>query len=222
MKQLVSAVQARARCGALFIFHSPHHANRAAGSYQWEATVDATLVLRRRFAAAPKPSESPDDDAESTTEDGRRVLMGTTRWGGQMKMSLSFASGQYQIGTSGAPLIDRVRWFLQDTPAGPERTSATAMTRALSARTQAVTDAIHLCIERGEARYVGTGRKRYIEPTASLSFYAQERVEANGKSAAPPGESMQEEKDSGELVDEILSLPEITPRYESGKGKKSV
>ncbi len=214
MKALVSAVQSRPQCGALFLFHAPHHAQRAAGSVQWSATVDAPLVLRRRFEAVARPGESPDDDDESSAEDGRRVLAGVTRWGGELRLQMTFSHGRYQVGSGVAPVIDRVRWALNTTEAGPELTSAAAITRVVRARNEAVADAIHTLIGRGEARYVGTGRKRYLEPTSSMSLY----LGTDGERTGSGGEMEREEKEENARP-KNASLPAFTPASEFGKRK---
>jgi AAA domain len=194
IKDLVCAVQAREHCGALLLFHSPHHAARASGSVAWAAVVDATLVLRRPAARVLRPGQSPDDDAdEGTAEDGRRILEGITRWSGEQRTMLSFRDGRYRLGTGEAPLIERVRWFLTNTEPGPGITSAAAIAAKLKVRDASVGEVIHDMIQRGEVRSVGEGRKRYIERAASLSLYAGSDPEAVGSA----GERIREEKESG-------------------------
>jgi hypothetical protein len=172
MKALVSAIQSRPNCGALLIFHAPHHANRAAGSLQWSATVDAMFVLRRRAAKIPKAGESPDDDAETPEgEDGRRILEGISRWDGNQRLQLTYAGGRYALGTGEAPLIDRVRWMLDTTEPGPRLTSRNAIAKAVHARDTAVADVLRTLIDRGEAQYSGNGPAQHVVPTASLRLY---------------------------------------------------
>jgi len=181
IKDLVSAVQARESCGALLLFHTPHHASRASGSVAWAAVVDATLVLRRPAARQLRPGESPDDDADVSAEDGRRILEGITRWGGEQRCTLSYREGRYQLGTGEASVLDRVRWLLSNTEPGPGITSAAAIAVKLKVRDSSVGEVIHDLIRRGEVRSVGEGRMRYVERSASLSLYGGSTPEAIGR-----------------------------------------
>lgn len=215
MKGLLDAVQRRPRCGAVFIFHAPHHAARASGSVQWSAIVDATLVLRRPAARMLRPGESMDDDTDAgTQEDGRRILEGVTRWGGEQKVHLSFREGRYSLGGAEAPLIDRVRWLLRQTEAGPERTSQATIAERLRTRPASVADVVHQLISRGEAKSIGTGRKRYIAPIASLSVYAGSASDTEGSA----GENMREEK---EMKTEPFASRTETQVRQHGKRKES-
>lgn len=192
MKRLVDAVQARPGCGAIFLNHSPHHSPRSSGSVQWQAIADATLVLRRFRASPPRPGESPDDEDETGTgDDGRRILEGVTRWNGPQRDVLSFRDGRYSLGAIEAPLIDRLRWLLRDTEAGPERTSQAAMASRLKVRDVTLAESVRQLIDRGEVRAVGNGRKRYIEPTSSMSLYTGREAGHVGSAA----EAQREEKE---------------------------
>ena len=190
LKPIVHAIQSRSRCGGLFIFHAPHHANRAAGSFQWEANVDAALVLRRRVAAAPKPGTSPDDTDDTTAEDGRRVLMGVTRWGGPLRLDLTYSDGRYSVGAAPAPLVERVRWYLKTTVAGIGKTSASAIATALRVRDASVTEVVRTLLEREEIERVTEGGKSYLKPKASMNLYTGRAPEEAGGS----GEEEREEE----------------------------
>ena len=207
IKALVSAVQARPQCGALFLYHAPHHAQRASGSVQWGAVVDATIVLRRPAARILRAGESADDVTDDDArEDGRRILEGVTRWAGEMRLQLSFRDGRYVIGSSEAPLIDRVRWLLSSREPGTGRTSAAAIAKELRARDASVADVVRTLIDRGELRYTGTGGKRYLEPTSSMSLYTGSGAEASGRA----GERMREEEEStGDSTSSRVQTPMI-------------
>ncbi len=190
IKALVSAVQARDHCGALLLFHAPHHSARASGSVQWAAVVDATLVLRRPAARMLRPGESPDDATnDADGEDGRRILEGVTRWGGELRTQLSYRDGQYAIGTGTAPLIDRVRWALSHTEPGPGRTSAAAIAKALGVRDMSVGEVVRTLIDREEVAYAGEGGKRHLISKTSMSLYTGRGPEAAGGA----GERIREE-----------------------------
>lgn len=215
LKLLVTAVQARERCGALFLFHAPHHSARASGSVQWAAVVDATLVLRRPIARALKPGESPDDaPAEVGSEDGRRILEGVTRWSGEQRTQLSYRAGRYVIGATPSPIIDRVRWVLRNTEPGPGKTSASAIAKALGVRDVAAGDAVRTLIDRGECASVGEGGRRYLIAKGSLAIYAGNGTEAAGGG----GETIREEvgrRARATSSRDHTPVPAIGRRYET-------
>lgn len=195
LKALVTTVQTREHCGALFLFHAPHHSARAAGSVQWAAICDATLVLRRPMARALKPGESPDDAPEEVgSEDGRRILEGVTRWNGEQRTQLSYRDGRYVIGTGAAPLIDRVRWVLTNTEPGAGKTSASAIARVLGVRDVSAGEAVRTLLDRGECAYAGEGGRRYLVAKGSMSLYAGSGREAAGGA----GETVREEVRKGD------------------------
>jgi broad-specificity NMP kinase len=182
MKSLVLAVQARPRCGGLFVFHAPHHAARAAGSVAWEATVDAPLVLRRPAERTPRPGESPDDtESDAGPDDGRRILQGVTRWGGAQRTVLSFRDGLYEIGTAEAPLTDRVRWYLKNTDPGVGRTSAASIAKKLGVRQASVTQIVREMLGRSEIDRVQDGGQSYLKPNVSMALYTTSAPEEGGR-----------------------------------------
>lgn len=126
LRPFVSVIHAT-RCGALFITHSPHHDNRAAGSVQWGAIPDGTLVFRPYRKRRPKGAEGRPDAGEDDDEDdpgngdGRRIVEGVTRATGPLKLRLSYGDGRYREGDEQAPAEDRILWALR---AGSSRGSA--------------------------------------------------------------------------------------------------
>lgn len=170
MRALVDAIQSQPCCGALLLYHTPHHSPRAFGSVQWGAIVDAPLVFDRPRRAV-RPGESPEEDAADQPEDGRRVVSGVTRWAGAQRLVLSYQGGRYGLGSAEVPLIDRVRWYLTNTDPGIGRTSNTAMAAALKVRDQSVTEVVRELDARGEVKRITEGGKSFLRPTASMLMY---------------------------------------------------
>lgn len=210
MKALMDAVQSHPRCGAVFIAHSPHHAPRAAGSVQWAAIADATLILRRPAVRTPRPGESSDDVEEQGAEDGRRILSGVTRWGGEQRQELTFKDGRYLLGSAPLPLSERIRALLMHAAAGPQRTSRAAIARSVGGRNTDVAGALNELIARGEARSVGAGPKSYIEATAAMALYPGSVSEGSGSDTEEKPEEV------GRLISSTSSEVEV-PALTHGK-----
>jgi hypothetical protein len=192
LRSLIDAVRAAASpetpCAGLFIHHAPHHTSRAAGSLQWGAIVDATLVLRRpRRNTDPRAPEADDLD-DDVGDDGARILEGVTRAGGPLKLRLTFSGGRYAQADAPSPLIDRVRTLLVQLDCGPGVSSAAKMRDHLRCRDAALQDVLAELQRRGELRAVGKPRSPgfHYMPTASMSLYphavhpVQEHAERGG------------------------------------------
>ena len=169
-KQIVTAVQELGDCGAILLFHAPHHANRASGSVQWAAIADATLVLRRYMSRRTENPPTEEDSDEPDVDDGRRVLSGISRWAGDQKMNLAFSDGRYVMASS-VPLLDRLRTLLHSEDGGVGRTSQAVLAKRLGVRPLSLAAAVDALVGRGEARRCGSGRSAYVEKTASLALY---------------------------------------------------
>lgn len=98
-----------AGAAGLFLYHTPKHSDGAAGSAQWEAVVDNPLTFRPPRRAGAKPGEpEPDDDAPETRSDGGRILHGTMRSEGELRLRLSYVGNRYVEGDLRPPLRERL------------------------------------------------------------------------------------------------------------------
>lgn len=120
------------------------HAGKSSGAYLGSVTiggaVDAPLTLKRvGEAKAPPLDPSTEDDGEESPDDGRRLLVGVTRWGGKFRERLQFAYGRYALGTAPIPIAIRVLRELAAESAGH---SATDLAGLLGKQKQTVLQAL--------------------------------------------------------------------------------
>ncbi len=162
-KELVSAVQARENCGALLLYHAPHHADRPIGSIQWAAVTDATFGLRRRLKRRRSEGEAEEEDEAKEADDGVRILSGISRWAGEQRTKLQFRGNRYEIMSGPPSLLDRVRRALAATQPGPGLTSKSALAVKVAARDIDVGRAVDELERLGEVRIAGSGKNRYAE-----------------------------------------------------------
>lgn len=110
------------------------HAGKSSGQYLGSVTigglVDAPLSLKRVITSnAVSLDPGAEIDEEEAADDGRRILTGPTRWGGKLRMRLSFDGARYSVGDAPIPLPLRV---LQELAVG--EASATSLAERLAVR----------------------------------------------------------------------------------------
>lgn len=133
------------------------HAGKSSGAYLGSVTigglVDAPLTLKRVGEAKLAPLDpNLDDDSEDAHDDGRRVLVGHTRWAGKFRERLQFAGGRYAIGSAPIPLPIRVLRELLAEPAGR---SASDLAELLGKRKDDILEVIRTLREQGAVARAG-------------------------------------------------------------------
>jgi hypothetical protein len=113
----------------LLLYHTNKGGREYRGSGAIGAVVDAPLTLVRRRSGGEDdnkilPAGTIAD--EDTEDDGRRVILGTTRWG-RLALHLTFDGTSYVRGTKTAPLAERVMWALRDGKADSGSTLASVL-----------------------------------------------------------------------------------------------
>lgn len=108
------------------------HAGKSSGAYLGSVTiggaVDAPLTLKRvGEGKAPPLDPGTEDDGDESPDDGRRILVGVTRWGGKFRERLQFANGRYALGSAPIPIAICVLRELAVESAGHSATDLAGM-----------------------------------------------------------------------------------------------
>lgn len=149
-RPLVEVVQAT-RAGGLFLFHTPHHANRPAGSFQWSAIPDNILSF---YPSGRRDANGEAEEDDEAPAESQRILKAEGRSFAAYKLRLSFISGRYVRGIAQAPLRERILRALNRAPA-----SISALAAALGVRPAAVTDEMHQLETLGAVCWTGSSRR---------------------------------------------------------------
>jgi hypothetical protein len=149
LRPFVNAVR-ETGAAMLLIYHTSKGGTEYRGSGALGAIVDAPLTLRRRGKHAPGLNSggvtSPDDDDdEAGDEDGRRLLLGATRWG-RVRVRLRSDGDRYELdGTTTLTLSDRILAAVRGIPGR----SGSSLATAVSARKSGVLDELRSLESRG-------------------------------------------------------------------------
>lgn len=152
LRPLVTVIRESGAAGCIV-----SHAGKASGGYLGSVTigglVDAPLTLKRVATGEPislDPGAEVDED--DTTDDGRRVLVGLTRWGGKLRVRLAFDGTRYVLGDAPLPLTVRI---LRELAAG--EAGSAALTGVLRVRKDRVLEALRELETRGAVKRVRGG-----------------------------------------------------------------
>jgi hypothetical protein len=143
------------------------HAGKSSGAYLGSSTiggaVDAALTLKRVGEGKTPPADpNVEEETEEAPDDGRRVLVGVTRWAGKFRERLQFAGGRYAIGSAPIPLAVRILRELSGDTSG---ISASDLSELLGKRKHDTLDALRDLASRGLVDGSRAGAPRTITLT---------------------------------------------------------
>lgn len=169
----------------LFLYHTSKAGQEYRGSVALGATVDAVLTLRPvrpgTFGAGTPATPDAGGDGEDVDDDGRRLLIGRTRWG-FVREELAFDGTRYTLGDAPLPLSLRALRAIGDGLA----TSGKALAPVLGVRAERALALVTELTHAGQVTRRGSHAPLTLTPVG-VKAAAGSGDGSRAASAAPTG-----------------------------------